>query len=355
MATANQSPPDVPFTAPRVLHTLEQTHIKLKVTAEGSPTYAYSLAVPRTWAYSKQFGPVSGGPFATRGIGFVAGSTRPGSPVIAVTVTPIPYEIPIDAWIRQSLTVEGWSLVSAKWFAGARLFFDVVGARVINNVPEVRRTSVRVDAHNVFAVNCLCARKYWDEAKESFWVAHDTFQVENGTGTTQMEPWMAAHAADPDFQLAHPRTWSAESQTSPSDGISAVHVRLIDAPGKTLLAYVQAKVERLTNNQPPPALDALVATASAKLQKTGFTPSQPPRPFTMDDDPRALAVPGWRGGFVGKGRLAKADVTIRMGFIARPGYSVTLLMLSPLLEDDPLTALRAQRAFEIAHHTLEIP
>jgi len=66
-------------------------------------------------------------------------------------------------------------------------------------------------------------------------------------------------------------------------------------------------------------------------------------------------VPGWRGGFVGKGRLAKADVTIRMGFIARPGYSVTLLMLSPLLEDDPLTALRAQRAFEIAHHTLEIP
>jgi hypothetical protein len=354
MVTANQSFPDIPFTAPHVLETLEQTHLKLNVTAEGPPTYVYSLAVPRTWAYSKQFGPVTSGPFATRGIGFVAGSARPGSPVIAVTVTPIPYEIPIDAWIMRSLTVEGWSLVSAKWFAGARLFFDVVGTRVLNNVPEIRRTSVRVDAHNIFAVNCLCARKHWDEAKETFWVAHDTFQVENGTGTTVMEPWMLAKATDPDFQLARPRSWSVEAETSTSDGISAVHLRLVDARGKTLLAYVQAKVERLANNQPPPTLDELRATASVKLQKAGFTPSQSPRPLTAEEDPRAMAVPGWRGGFVGKGHLAKADVTSRMGFIARPGYSMTLLMLSPLLEDDPLTALRAQRAFEIAHATLEI-
>ncbi len=354
MATANQLPPDVPFTAPRVLQTLEQTHIKLKMSAGGPPTYVYSLAVPRTWAYSKQFGPVASGPFATRGIGFMTGSVQPGAPVIAVTVTPMPYEIPIDAWIRQSLTVEGWNLVSAKWFAGARLFYDVVATRVVNNVPEVRRTSVRLDAHNIFAVNCLCARKYWDEAKEIFWVAHDTFQVENGTGTTQMEPWMVAKAENPDFQLAYPRSWSVESQTSASDGISAVHLRLIDAYGKTLLAYVQAKVERLADNQPPPALDAMVAEASAKLQKTGFAPTQAPRPFTVDDDPRSLAVPGWRGGFVGKGRLAKAEVTSRMGFIARPGYSITLLMLSPLFENDALTVLRAQRVFEIAHDTIEI-
>jgi len=353
MATANQSPPDIPFTAPRVLETLEQTHIKLKVTAEGGPpTYSYSLAVPRTWAYSKQFGPVTSGPFSTRGIGFVAGSARPGSPVIAVTVTPIPYEIPIDAWIQRSLTVEGWSLVSAKWFAGSRLFFDVVGARVLNNVPEIRRTSVRNDAHNIFAVNCLCARKHWDEAKETLWVAHDTFQVENGTGTTLMEPWMVAKATNPDFQLAHPRSWSVESETS--DGISAVHLRLINARGNTLLAYVQAKVERLANNQAPPTLDALLAAAAVKLQRAGFTPSQSPRLLTVEEDPRARAVPGWRGGFVGKGHMAKADVTSRMGFIARPGYSMTLLMLSPLLEDDPLTALRAQRALEIACSTLEI-
>lgn len=354
MATTDQSFPDIPFSAPNVTAALEQTHIKLRVTTEGLPTYSYSLAVPRTWAYSKQFGPVPAGPFSARGIGFVAESARPGSPVIAVTVTPIPYEIPIDAWIKKTMVGEGWTLVSARWFAGAGLFFDVVGTRVINGVSEVRRTSVRVDAHNIFAVNCLCARKYWDQAKEIFWVAHDTFQIENGTGSTRMEPWMAAEARNPDFRCARPASWTVEPQTSTSDGVSAVHLRLIDAAGKTLLAYVQVKVERLSTNQPPPALDQLTAAASAKLREAGFTPLQPPRPLTLDDDPRAVAVQGWRGGLVAKGHLAKADVSGWTGFIGRPGYSVTLLMLSPLMENDPLTALRAQRVFEIARDTIEI-
>lgn len=354
MAIANQDPLDVPFAAPRVLATLEQTHIKLALKAEGPPTYVYSLAVPRAWAYSKQFGPVASGPFATRGIGFITDSIRPGAPVIAVTVTPIPYEIPVDAWIRQSMIAEGWNLVSAKWFAGTRLFFDVVGTRIFQGVQEVRRTSVRVDAHNIFAVNCLCARKHWDAAKEIFWVAHDTFQVENGTGASQMEPWILAKATEPDFQLAYPRTWTAEPATSASEGISAVHLRLIDAMGKTLLAYVQAKVERLAAGLAPPSLDALLSVAAAKLKRVGFAPTQAPRPLTAEEDPRALAVPGWRGGFIGKGHLAKADVISRMAFVSRPGYNISFLLLCPLFENDPLTALRAQRALEIARDTLEV-
>jgi hypothetical protein len=66
---------------------------------------------------------------------------------------------------------------------------------------------------------------------------------------------------------------------------------------------------------------------------------------------RAVAVKGWLGGFEATGQLGTSEVRLRLGFIDRDGHDASFLMISPLLHDDPLTALRGQRAFEIARAT----
>ena len=128
-------PIDIPLMAPQLTATLEQTHVAFHVTPENHPLLAYQLVIPKTWAFSKAFGPVSTGPLVTEGLGFFARSADPRSPVIAVTLTAIPFEVPIDAWGRLAFAAEGWQVVDARWFAGALgLFFDVVGTRVRDGV-----------------------------------------------------------------------------------------------------------------------------------------------------------------------------------------------------------------------------
>jgi len=128
---------DIPVTAPRVTATLEQTHVTFQATPSANPLFAYRLAIPKAWAYSAAFGPVPDGPFATQGLGFMTGSARPGAPVVAVTVTPLPFEIPVDTWARLSLAAEGWTIVAARWFPGAKgLFFDITGTRTKSKAVE---------------------------------------------------------------------------------------------------------------------------------------------------------------------------------------------------------------------------
>lgn len=348
-------PLDIPQQAPHVLATLEQTHVVLEVTPNEDARLAYNLAVPRDWAYSEEFGPVPSGLFKTAGLGFFAGSAEPGAPVIAVTVTPVPFEVPIDAWIRLSLATEGWQIVAAGWFPGPNgLFFDITGQRLVDDQLEVRRTSVRVDGSRIFSVNTFCERKHWDAAKEIFWAAHVTFKLLGGGAQTRMELWAKAEASAPDFELAHPATWSAEPAAADSeegDGdVSGLHVRLLDAQGKTLLAYLQVKAVRSAAGQLQ--LAALHEKSLAQLRRGGVVPLPGEQPLSADEDPRALGVEGWLGGFSGRARMGDSEVATRLGYVQRAELSFSFALLSPLMADDPLTALRAQRVFEIARATL---
>ena len=346
-------PLDIPFTAPEVLAHMEETHVRFKATPEHNPQFVYSLALPKGWAYSREFGPVTGDPFMPQGLGFFTGSFQPDAAVVAVTVTPMLFEIPIDTWIRTSFEAEGWQVLSATWFPGALgLFFDIVGTRVLNDVPEVRRTSVRVEGGNILAVNCLCGRKNWDAAKEIFWTAHLTFKLERGTGMTRMEPWVPVRSGHPPaFEMAHPVSWTAEPVESPPEDVSAVDVRLLDVKGEVLLAYLQARAERRAEGAAVPPVEARLADAMDRLKKAGFEVTSLPRRLTEDEDPRAAAVDGWLGGFVGQGRMGTSDVVTRVGFIDRDGVAVTFSSMSPVPSDDPLAALRAERAFQIARST----
>ncbi|HEY4014165.1 MAG TPA: hypothetical protein VGM06_12560 [Polyangiaceae bacterium] len=346
---------DVPVTAPHVLATMKQTHVNARITPSGEPALAYGIAVPKSWAYSKEFGPVAREPLAPRGLGFFAISTAPRSPVIAVTVTSLLFEIPIDAWAVHAMIAEGWTTVSAKWFPGpSGPFFDITGTRVVDDVEEVRRTTARNDGPNIFCVNCMCGRDGWDAAKEIFWAAHSTFELLSSTHSTRIEPWLSTGAETPDFQVAHPRSWSAESVLGAPEGVSAVDLRLLNAAKDKLLAYVQVKAEREERDEEPAPLDALQGRALAKLEHAGFTPSAPMRALGEDEDPRAPATDGWLGGLVGRGHLAGAEVVARTGFVRRAGVVCSLSMLGPTREDDTMTALRAQRAFEIVRTTWEL-
>jgi hypothetical protein len=345
---------DIPVAAPRVLAAMEETHVNLRVTPNDNPLLAYSLAIPKTWAYSKQFGPVPSALLEPQGLGFFTASATPGAPVIAVTMTPVPFEIPLHTWARLAMADDGWTVLSARYLPGPYgLFFDLTGTRLVDDVEEVRRTTARIDGGKVFCVNTMCARVHWDDAKEIFWVAHATFELLGGTRQDKMEPWLAASAEAPGFRAAYPYSWRAEPASVPADqATSAVDIRLIDAEGKTLLAYLQVKAERALDGQQVPSLEQLEGAALSRLAGSGVAPTGPFRRLSEEEDPRATAVEGWLGGSVGEARLGEGDVAVRLGFVRLSDVTFSLSLLSPRLEDDRLAALRAERAFEIARFTL---
>lgn len=190
-------------------------------------------------------------------------------------------------------------------------------------------------------------------AKEIFWVAHVTFKL-LAERQTRMEAWAEAEARrGPRFVVQYPLIWWEEEADGDDANVSGIHLRLVDAKQETLLAYVQAK---LVKRAPGVAaeLDRLQASATSHLARAGVRLEGPLRLLSEDDDPRGPAAKGWLGGFQGEGQLGTSEVRLRIGFIDRDGHDATFLMISPLLADDPLTALRAQRAFEIARATLTL-
>src|SRR4051794_29719410 len=148
------TPIDIPYGAPTLLDSIEQTHVNLRLTPNEDSKLAYQLGVPKTWAYSKTFGPVVEGLMTPQGLGFFAGSIDPAAPVIAVTVTQFPFEIPVDAWVKLTLARDGYKVIAARYFPGPHgLFFDATAVRVVEERQEVVRTTARVDGSRIFSVN----------------------------------------------------------------------------------------------------------------------------------------------------------------------------------------------------------
>src|SRR4249919_1659595 len=96
-------PLDIPVKAPNTLARMEQTHARVEITPNGDDTLRYDMALPKDWAIAKEFGPVPDGLFQERGLGIFAPALEPESPRIAVTATPVPFELPVDAWVRHVL------------------------------------------------------------------------------------------------------------------------------------------------------------------------------------------------------------------------------------------------------------
>jgi hypothetical protein len=344
---------DIPLQSQRLLTGLDETHTRLHVTPQDSPALAYELTVPRAWAYSREFGPVVHGLFETRALGFIVADPAPGAPVIAITVTQVPFEIPIDTWAKLTLGSEGFQIIAAEWRPGPRgLFFDVTAWRERGSSLELRRTSVRVDGSRVLSVNCVCALEHWDAAKNTFWLAHLSFKLVSGSGQTRMEPWSKAVSRGLVFVFAYPRSWSAEPVPMVSEHVSGVDVRLADAEQNRLLAYLQIRAARTPSRMPE--LAELEAKAAARLERSGITQLGAREAMDATTDPRSAAVDGWLGGSIGSGDLAGAETTVRLGWLEHSGRLLSFVALSPPLSLAPLSALRAQRTFEIARASLQL-
>jgi hypothetical protein len=305
-----------------------------------------------------------------KGLGFFASHHTDGAPVIAVTATGIPYEVPLDVWARLVFEREGYEVVAAAWFPGPTgLFFDITGVRAGKPQPEeaaqnapadadqatantvhVRRSAIRAYAPEVISVNCLCALGHWEFAKEVFWAALATFKF-TAPGPTRFESWVQVATTAPGFEFAHPASWLNEPVAQPPEGISAIDVRL---PGEDdrLMAYLQVRAELLDGREPP-TVEELEASELERLEGSGFVPAQASEPRPERDDPRAAAVAGWLGSFVVDGTLQDAPVTTLRGYLLRNEVVFTLLLISPRRDANPVVWLRALRAYEIARATLK--
>jgi hypothetical protein len=348
------APLDIPYLAPDTLADMPHTHARVLVTPNGDPTLRFDLALPKDFAHAGQMGPVPDGLFVNRGLCLFTNSDEPGAPMIAVTVTTLPFELPADEWTRIAMNADRWSVVSGRWFPGPNsLFYDLTGVRTVDDVELVRRTSARLDGNRLVFVNTMCARTYWDQNKQDFWTAHVTFALLGGLDSTQIEPWLQAATTAPDFETAYPRSWSHEAAESAPDTMSALHFRLTDVEQTRLLAYLLVRAQRKQTPEQA-TLPWLLSDTLAMLEKSGLVLAAEPQPIAEEADPRSLGVEGWLGGFQGQGRVGEAELTVRLGFIARADVVFELALYSPRREDDLITALRAQRAFEIVRAELTL-
>lgn len=344
---------DIPYQAPSVSAQLAETHARVEIEPN-DPKLTFDLLVPKTWAYSSKFGPVRHMLLQAAGLGFFAAGTEPDAPVIGVTATPCPFEVPIDAWARLTVEQEGWTIVASQWFPGPNgLFFDLTATRTVDDVEHVRRTSVRTGHGAIIAVNSMCGRRFWDAVKETFWAAHVTFALVQKP-EPNLEHWLRAHADNPAFSTVYPASWKAEPAEAEGDQRSGLHLRLTDQENKTLLAYLLIKAEPNPFPQPLP-LPELWNEARRMVEASGVKVTSAPKHLTTTEDPRALAVQGWLGGYLADAHLGTADITLRVGFITRANLIITITACSPQLQDDPLVTLRTQRTFEITRAGLELP
>lgn len=351
-AVVPRGPLDVPMMAPRLVATLEQTHVRARFAPADDPSLACQVLLPKDWAFSKA-SPAAPGADGAVALGSAAGPSAGGSPTITVSATKPGFELPIDAWLRASFAQGGYAIVSAKWFPSASgLFFDVTGTRVHDGAEEVRRSSVRADGGHVFTVTCLAPRAHWDEVKETCWVAHDGLILEKKTGDTRLETWLTARGKQPDFRMAYPAGWEVTKVAPPRAKSSVVEVRL-GKEGPPAPARLQVTVEPLSGGPSIAPLERLREATLDRAKALGFVPDGPLERLTDATDPRAAAVAGWLGGFAGKGQLGAAQAVVRMGFIRHDMRLTTFLAVAPSPPGDPVVAWRAQRAFEIARATVE--
>jgi hypothetical protein len=131
---------DIPYAAPTLSDAIEKTFANLQVTPNDDAALAYRVGVPAKWAGSKKLDAVVEKPLVPRSIGVFTGSAEPGGPVIAVTLTRFPFEVPVDAWVRHSLAQQGYTLVAGRYFPGPNsLFFDATATRGSGDQEEHHR------------------------------------------------------------------------------------------------------------------------------------------------------------------------------------------------------------------------
>jgi len=348
-APAARGPLDIPMMAPQLVATLEKTHVKARFAPQATPDLAVQVIVPKDWRLAK---PASASDGAVT-LGSAVGPPELGSPAITASAATPGFEVPLDAWLRESFARTGHTIVALHAFPGVHgVYFEATGTRLHDGAEEVRRSSVRADGGHIFAVTCLVPRAHWDEVKDSCWVAHDGLTLEKQTGNTRLEKWLTAEGKHPDFRMAYPASWDTTTVPPPRAKSSVVDVRLAKDSQATP-ARLQVTVEPLSAGPSIASLDHLRDATLERARGLGFVANGPLDRLTEDNDPRSIAVTGWLGGFAGKGRLGSSDGVVRMGFIRHDGHLTTFLEVAPEPAGDTTLALRAQRAFEIARATVE--
>jgi hypothetical protein len=346
---------DIPYSAPNIFDHMVSDYARFEIEPTHDSSLTFDILLPRAWEHSTRIGPVPGGVLQERCLClFATTSVEAGSPLVAVTVTPVPFEIPVDAWLRVVFAQLGWHVVAGRWIPGPLgLFYDLTAVQTREGREMVRRSSARADGGRIICVNTTCRRDNWDSHKGDFWAAHATFVLPRSSGRSQMEPWLRVRATRLVFETSYPRSWSSELAESTSDDVSGIHIRLADLDQDKLYAYllVRAKRKAETHGQ---SLATWLDEALILLERSGLVQTGELLRLGEDEDPRSVGIEGWRGGFIGEGRVRDAELVWRLGFVERENVLFTLASYSPKPTDDLLIALRAHRAFEIVRGGLTL-
>jgi hypothetical protein len=353
-ASAAAGPLDIPELKSELVADLDKTSVLVDVDSP-LPALSHRLMAPKGWSAQRIDSEGTGRPFEARTASVIVRDASPDAPSVTVAVREAPFEVPVDGLLRHVFAGEGWAVERASWVPGeAGLHFDVTGVKAKDGVPWVRRTTARAAGGRIFEVDSLSKRSDWDANKTPFLIAGATFELHEGADQTRLEPWQRVEAKSPGFELAYPKSWQAEAAPSSAKNVSAVNLRLLGAKDEVLLGYLQVRVERAPDKTSSPIGDRL-AKAVEKLEHQNVVLEGQPRRLTEDEDPRAIVVNGWLGTFVAPAKMPDGSAAdVRFGFLERHPIRLQVVKISPTLADDPIAALRAQRAFEIARQTFDV-
>lgn len=342
----------IPDDAPEYVANLEASAV-LADFETGVPGLGHRFAVPKSWGFVEKKVLASAKPFEARVLSLSTRDPKPDAPSLAVAVREAPFEVPVDALSRHVLAGEGWEIQRARWVPGrSGLYFDVVALKDSGGEPWVRRLTARAAAGQIVEMNALARRSDWDSVKEAFWAAGATLELHQGATETRLEGWRRYSGRSPDFELAYPESWQPEAASPSAPSTSAVNLRLLSPSGTALLAYLQVSARAPSEGAANPTDERLAAALEA-LARQNIQPKQPPRRLADAEDPRSLAVAGWLGTFVAPVQTPDGGAAqVRVGFLETSQAQFQLVGLSPTLVDDPIAALRSQRAFEIVRETL---
>ena len=348
--SAASAPLDIPTTdVSALVSNLSQTHARFQAEVQGMPTL--ELLLPKAWRQAK---PSADSPmFQSAQVLF--SDVDPQRPaVVAVELSRMPYDVPIDAMLRVKLQKDGWQVVQGGFYTGPfGELYETTATRQVAKTMVVGRFSARLHRGTIVLISAVCPRTRWDELKKDLWLANAGAELlgtkpdgrsEERKRVASLPEGRKRGPRPPRFETEYPASWSAEVAASSDKDISGIHFRWVS--GETLQAYIVARAQR-HGAEAKPAVAELIASAKRMLEGSGGKFKSEPQPIAAQDDPRAQSVPGWLGGFAADGQLGDSDVDIRMGFAQSDTLTFGMLMVSPTLENDTIAALRAQRAFEI--------
>ncbi len=322
---------------------LSQSQVAVRLIPLRDISAGYRSLVPAGWGAVTRLDGVRFEPGRPEPMGFFVQSDRDGAAAIVISQARPPVELRLEDYVRGQCAHEGWRVRSEHWFPalGGEMRLEVGAERGRGVLGARRRVIAFVDNGRVLLHSATAPRSAWAGLDPLLWSSAESFELLCPTRVARLEAWEVQSVGGLHVEL--PRSWTAKF-VSATPELSAIDANLNVGP--RLHGYVRVKGRRTFRPRP---VEGLLDVVDQELREVGIVPA---RRKPAEAQVAGAEVPaGWLGTFASEVRMFDGPADAHYGFKFVDGLEVSVVGLSPTVEDDRAGWLRTRRAFEIALHT----